>query len=152
MNIAHVTFVNSTQSSATTEQTWPHWPYSWGPTNGILPRSVTKSHLNSTINMHEGRDCQTSNRNYMPLMISIGMLTTFTTIHWGWMRCIALFCSGLSPWKAIFNIIYHSFQPQDKLPMFQHKVTNEVDDSQHTLTLSLDSRLKPGLFMGNAKV
>ena len=33
----------------------------------------------------------------------------------------------------------HSIQPQAKLPMFQQKVNNEVDESQHTLTLPLDS-------------
>ena len=44
------------------------------------------------------------------------------------MRFIALFCSGLSPWKALgilINIEHyftHSFQPQAKLPMFQWKV------------------------------
>ena len=33
----------------------------------------------------------------------------------------------------------HSFQPQAKLPMFQQKVNIEVRESQHTLTLPLDS-------------
>ena len=33
----------------------------------------------------------------------------------------------------------HSFQPQAKLPMLQQKVNNEVHESQHTLTLPLDS-------------
>ena len=33
----------------------------------------------------------------------------------------------------------HSFQPQAKQPMFQQKVNNEVHESQHTLTLPLDS-------------
>ena len=46
----------------------------------------------------------------------------------------------------------HSIQPQAKLPMFQQKVNNEVDESQHTLTLPLDSWMNPGLFMGNAEV
>ena len=36
--------------------------------------------------------------------------------------------------------------------MIQQKVNNEVDESQHTLTLPLDSRMNPGLFMGNAEV
>ena len=45
----------------------------------------------------------------------------------------------------------HSFQPQANLPMFQQSVNNEVDESQHTLNLPLDSRLNPGLFM-NANV
>ena len=46
----------------------------------------------------------------------------------------------------------HSFQPKAKLLMFQQKVNNEVDESQHTLTLPLDSLLNPGLFMGNTEV
>ena len=46
----------------------------------------------------------------------------------------------------------HSFQPQAKLPMFLQKINNEVLESQHTLTLPLDSWLNPGLFMGNAEV
>ena len=46
----------------------------------------------------------------------------------------------------------HSFQLQAKLPMLQQKVSNEVHESQHTLTLPLDSWLNPGLFMGNAEV
>ena len=33
----------------------------------------------------------------------------------------------------------HSFQLQAKLPMFQQKINNEVHESQHTLTLPLDS-------------
>ena len=32
-----------------------------------------------------------------------------------------------------------SFQPQAKLPMLQQKVSNEVHESQHTLTLPLDT-------------
>ena len=50
------------------------------------------------------------------------------------------------------TLFTHSFQPQAKLPMFQLKVNNEVDESQHTLTLPLDSRMNSGLFMGNAEV
>ena len=46
----------------------------------------------------------------------------------------------------------HSFQHQAKLPMLQQKFNNEVHESQHTLTLPLDSWLNPGLFMGNAEV
>ena len=33
----------------------------------------------------------------------------------------------------------HSSQPQAKLPMFQQKTTNEIHESEHTLTLPLDS-------------
>ena len=33
----------------------------------------------------------------------------------------------------------HSFQPQAKLPVLQQKVNNEVHETQHTLTLPLDS-------------
>ena len=46
----------------------------------------------------------------------------------------------------------YSFQPQANLPMFQQKVNKEVDESQNTLTLPLDSRMNPGFFMGNAEV
>ena len=36
--------------------------------------------------------------------------------------------------------------------MFQQKVNKEVDESQHILTLPLDSQMNPVLFMGNAEV
>ena len=65
---------------------------------------------------------------------------------------------GFEPMKGLGHahkystFFTHSFQVQAKLPMFQQKVNNEVDESQHTLTLPLDSQLNPGLFMGNAEV
>ena len=46
---------------------------------------------------------------------------------------------GLGHIINIHHLRNHSFQPQAKLPMFQQKVNNEVDESQHTLTLPLDS-------------
>ena len=58
------------------------------------------------------------------------------------MRFIALFCLGFGSMKGLGHThksFTHSFQPQAKLPMLQQKVNNEVHESQHTLTLPLDS-------------
>ena len=63
----------------------------------------------------------------------------------GLMRFIAQFCLGLSPMKGLGHThkystsFTHSFQPRAELPMFQQKVNNEVHESQHTLTIPLDS-------------
>ena len=74
----------------------------------------------------------------------------------GLMRFIAQFCSVWAHERLRASHKYstsftRSFQPLANLPMFQQKVNNEVDESQHTLNLPLDSRLNPGLFM-NAEV
>ena len=59
---------------------------------------------------------------------------------------------GLGHTHKYSTSFIHSFQPQAQLPVSQQKVNNEVDESQHTLTLPLDSWLNPGLFIGNAEV
>ena len=78
---------------------------------------------------------------------SIGTLTTFTSIQGGLTRFIAQFCLG-GEFTSIKGLVHthkcstsftHSFQPQAKLPMLQQKVNNEVHESQHTLTLPLDT-------------
>ena len=46
---------------------------------------------------------------------------------------------GLGHTHKYSSSFAHSFQPQAKLPMFQQNVNNEVHESQHTLTLPLDS-------------
>ena len=59
------------------------------------------------------------------------------------MRFIALFCLGFESMKGLGHIhkystsFTHSFQPQAtspqaKLPMFQQKVNNEVDESTYS--------------------
>ena len=63
------------------------------------------------------------------------------------MRFIAMFClggfesnKGLGHTHKYSTSFTHSFQPQAKLPMLQQKVNNEVHESQHTLTLPLDTQ------------
>ena len=46
---------------------------------------------------------------------------------------------GLEHTHKYSTSLTHSFQPQAKLPVFQQKINNEVHESQHTLTLPLDS-------------
>ena len=79
----------------------------------------------------------------MPLMRFIDLNWDMNNIH----KCLrrvneihspVLF--GLESMKGLgFTSFTHSFQPQAKLPKFQQKVNNEVHESQHTLTLPLDS-------------
>ena len=53
--------------------------------------------------------------------------------------------SGLGPLQAFGHTykysasLTHTSQPQAKLPMFQQKTNNGVNESQRTLTLPLDS-------------
>ena len=66
MNTPDVTFVKSTKSSATTEQTWHHWSYSWGPLNGMLSYGC-HTELNLLLCTRVG-DCLTSGQIYKSLM------------------------------------------------------------------------------------
>ena len=90
----------------------------------------------------------TSSRNYTSLMRFIDLNCDINNIH----KCPrrvneihspVLFglesMKGLGRTHKYSTSFTHSFQPQAKLPMFQQKVNNEVHESQHTITLPLDS-------------
>ena len=98
--------------------------------------------------MHEGRDCLTSSQNYMPLMRFIDLNLDINDIQKyprrvNWIHSPVLFgfesMKGLGHTHEYSTSFTYSFQPQAKLPMLQQKVNNEVHESQHTLTLPLDS-------------
>ena len=84
----------------------------------------------------------------MPLMRFIGVNLDINNIHEyprrdNEIRSPVLFgfesMKGLGHTHKYSTSFTHSFQPQAKLPMLQQKVNNEVRESQHTLTLPLDS-------------
>ena len=95
--------------------------------------------------MHEERDCLTSIRNYMSLMRFIDLNLDINDIRKysrrvNWIHSPVLFrfesMKGLGHTHKYSISFTHS---QAKLPMLQQKVNNEIHESQHTLTLPLDS-------------
>ena len=84
----------------------------------------------------------------MPLMRFIDLNSDINNIHKyprrvNWIHSPVLFgiesMKGLGHTHKYSTSFTHSFQHQAKLPMLQQKVNNEVHESQHTLTLPLDS-------------
>ena len=59
--------------------------------------------------------------------------------------------TGLGHTHEYSTSLTHSSRPQAKQPMFQQKTTNEIHESQHTLTLPLDSWLNPGMLTSNSE-
>ena len=107
-----------------------------------------------------GVDCLTSGQSYKSLMRFIDPNPDTNIVHKLPMRVNEIHSPVLFRFESITGLghtyeystsLTHSSQPQVRRPIFQQKTTNEIHESQHTLTLPLDSWLNPGMLTGNSE-